>query len=73
MGRALDALGGRAPIAEQHTPVTLIGRAAEGRWTRVDGIAPPARLAEEVRAYLSRGLAAPGAGGRRVDDPWRNF
>nr|AYM54203.1 membrane protein [Sorangium cellulosum] len=52
VNRVLDALGGRAPIKERHAPITLIGRAAEGRWTRVDGIAPPARLAEEVRAYL---------------------
>ncbi|WP_437489541.1 SCO family protein [Sorangium sp. So ce1014] len=73
VGRVLDALGGRAPIKEQHTPITLIGRAAEGRWTRIDGIAPPARLAEEVRAFLSRWPAAQSAGGRRLDDPWRNF
>ncbi|WP_437817475.1 SCO family protein [Sorangium sp. So ce1078] len=73
VSRVLDALGGRAPIKEQHTPVTLIGRAAEGRWTRIDGIAPPARLAGEVRAFLWRGTAAQGAGGRRLDDPWRNF
>ncbi len=73
VGRVLDALGGRAPIKEQHTPITLIGRAAEGRWTRIDGIAPPARLAEEVRAFLARWPAAQSAGGRRLDDPWRNF
>ncbi|WP_437638397.1 SCO family protein [Sorangium sp. So ce854] len=63
VGRVLGALGGRAPIKEQHAPVTLIGREAEGRWTRVDGIAPPARLAEEVRAFLSRGPAAQRASG----------
>ncbi|WP_437680058.1 SCO family protein [Sorangium sp. So ce131] len=62
--RVLDALGGRAPVKEQHTPITLIGRAAEGRWTRVDGIAPPGRLAEEVRAFLPggpQGARAPAA------------
>ncbi|XXT22593.1 SCO family protein [Sorangium sp. So ce429] len=69
VGRVLDALGGRAPIKEQHTPVTLIGREAEGRWTRVDGIAPPARLAEEVRAFLSRGPAAQRASGGSPPDP----
>ncbi|WP_437534837.1 SCO family protein [Sorangium sp. So ce726] len=56
--RVLAALGGRAPIKERHTPISLIGREAEGRWTRVDGIAPPRRLAEEVRAFLPRGPAA---------------
>ncbi|AUX41164.1 hypothetical protein SOCE26_025710 [Sorangium cellulosum] len=62
--RVLDALGGRAPVKEQHAPITLIGRAAEGRWTRVDGIAPPGRLAEEVRAFLPggpQGTRAPAA------------
>ncbi|XXX80117.1 SCO family protein [Sorangium sp. So ce134] len=73
VSRVLDALGGRAPIKEQHTPVTLIGRPAEGRWTRVDGLATPARLAQEVRAFLPRSATAAGAGGRRLDDPWRNF
>ncbi|MGK3995622.1 SCO family protein [Sorangium sp. So ce1024] len=63
VNRVLDALGGRAPIKEQHAPVTLIGREAEGRWARVDGIAPPARLAEEVRAFLPRGPAAQRASG----------
>lgn len=55
VNRVLDALGGRAPSKEGHTPLTLIGRAAEGRWTRVDGIAPPRRLADEIRAFLPRG------------------
>ncbi|WP_437602005.1 SCO family protein [Sorangium sp. So ce590] len=58
VNRVLGALGGRAPIKERHTPISLIGREAEGRWTRVDGIAPPRRLAEEVRAFLPRGPAA---------------
>jgi protein SCO1/2 len=52
VARVLGALGGRAPVKERHTPLTLIGRAAEGRWTRVDGIASPGRLAEEIRAFL---------------------
>ncbi|XXT22646.1 SCO family protein [Sorangium sp. So ce429] len=63
VNRVLDALGGRAPIKERHAPITLIGRAAEGRWTRVDGIAPPARLADEVRAFLRPGPAAWGGSG----------
>lgn len=63
VNRVLDALGGRAPIKERHTPVTLIGREAEGRWVRVEGIAQPGRLADEVRAFLPRGLSARSAGG----------
>ncbi|WP_437551924.1 SCO family protein [Sorangium sp. So ce367] len=64
VNRVLDALGGRAPIKERHAPITLIGREAEGRWTRVEGIAPPGRLADEVRAFLPpRGAAARSAGG----------
>ncbi|WP_437592285.1 SCO family protein [Sorangium sp. So ce1000] len=63
VNRVLDALGGRAPIKERHEPVTLIGREAEGRWTRVEGIAPPGRLADEVRAFLPGGPAARSAGG----------
>lgn len=55
VARVLEALGGRAPVKERHTPVTLIGRPAEGRWTRVDGIASPGRLAEEIRALLPAG------------------
>ncbi|AKT37624.1 SCO family protein [Chondromyces crocatus] len=50
--RVLDGLGGRVPMPAQHTPVTLIGSAGKGRWTRIDGIAPPERLAKEVHAYL---------------------
>ncbi|WP_437691735.1 SCO family protein [Sorangium sp. So ce176] len=63
VNRVLEALGGRAPIKERHTPITLIGREAEGRWVRVEGIASPGRLAEEVRAFLARGPAARRAGG----------
>jgi protein SCO1/2 len=47
--RVLRALGGYAPVKEEHTPVTLIGRADEGRWRRVYGIAPPERLLTEIR------------------------
>lgn len=63
VNRVLDALGGRAPIKERHTPLTLIGRMAEDRWVRVEGIAPPKRLADEVRAFLSHGRVARSAGG----------
>lgn len=52
VARVLDAFGGRAPVKERHAPVTLLGRASEGRWTRVDGIAPPRRLADEIRSIL---------------------
>ncbi|WP_437717018.1 SCO family protein [Sorangium sp. So ce448] len=64
VNRVLDALGGGAPIKERHAPITLIGREAEGRWTRVEGIAPPGRLADEVRAFLPpRGASARSVGG----------
>jgi protein SCO1/2 len=59
VARALEAFGGRAPVKEQHAPLTLLGRASEGRWRRVDGIAPPRRLADEIRSLLQpRGAAA---------------
>jgi protein SCO1 len=51
VGRVLDALGGRSPAKESHAPLTLIGSAGEGRWTRVDGIAPARRLADEIEAF----------------------
>jgi cytochrome oxidase Cu insertion factor (SCO1/SenC/PrrC family)/ABC-type branched-subunit amino acid transport system substrate-binding protein len=64
VARALEALGGRAPVKERHTPLTILGRPSEGRWTRVDGIAPPRRLAEEIRSLLQpRGPAARSARG----------
>jgi protein SCO1/2 len=52
--RVLRALGGYAPIKEEHTPVTLIGRVDEGRWARVHGIAPPERLLAEIRGMAPR-------------------
>ena len=59
VARVLEAFGGRAPVKEQHAPLTLLGRASEGRWRRVDGIAPPRRLADEIRSLLQpRGPAA---------------
>lgn len=62
VGRVLRALGGSAPIREQHAPFTLIGSTAEGRWTRVDGVAPAERLLAEVRAFVEdRGAGARGA------------
>ncbi|EYF00437.1 SCO family protein [Chondromyces apiculatus] len=50
--RVLDALGGRVAEPALHTPVTLIGSASRGSWVRVDGIAPPSRLGEELQAFL---------------------
>ncbi len=59
VARVLEAFGGRAPVKEQHAPLTLLGRPSEGRWRRVDGIAAPRRLADEIRSLLQpRGAAA---------------
>ncbi|UQA63497.1 SCO family protein [Polyangium aurulentum] len=62
--RVLRALGGYAAVKEEHTPVTLIGRADEGRWRRVHGIAPPDRLLAEIRGAAPRGAIAVEAAGR---------
>jgi protein SCO1/2 len=52
----LKALGGYAGAKERHTPLTLIG--SNGRWRRVEGLAGPERLAEEVRAlHAARSVA----------------
>jgi protein SCO1/2 len=48
VARVLRALGGYAGAKERHAPLTLIG--SNGRWRRVEGLAGPERLAEEIRA-----------------------
>ena len=46
------ALAVFTPDLDSHAPVVLIGDDATGRWTRSDGLAPAARLAEQIRALL---------------------
>lgn len=51
------ALAVFTPDLDSHAPVVLIGDDATGQWTRADGLAPAARLAEQVRALLAPAAA----------------
>lgn len=52
VARVLRGLGGQAFVREGHRPLTLIGSASDRRWQRVDGIAPPDRLATWIRPLV---------------------
>lgn len=45
VARVQKALGGAVSAKERHAPITMIGNLEQGRWRRVDGLAPAARLA----------------------------
>jgi protein SCO1/2 len=60
VGRVLDALRGETGAKEGHSPVTLLGSAAAGRWARVYGLAPAERLHRELQAFLPA-FPAPGS------------
>jgi protein SCO1/2 len=48
LDKLLRALGGYTAQKEDHTPTVLIGNAQRNKWTRVYGVAKPARLAETI-------------------------
>jgi protein SCO1 len=50
--RALKALGGFTSVKENHSSLVLIGSSAKQQWTRVNGLASPARLAEIISGML---------------------
>ena len=52
VARVLRGLGGQAFVREGHRPLTLIGSAPDRRWQRVDGIAPPDRLAAWIQPLV---------------------
>jgi protein SCO1 len=58
IGEVLAALGARVADKQAHTPLVLIGSAARGSWTRVNGLAPPAVLLAAIDAAAGQGAAA---------------
>jgi protein SCO1/2 len=54
LDKLLRALGGYTARKEDHTPTVLIGDAQRNRWTRVYGVAKPARLAETIEQLIDR-------------------
>ena len=52
IARVQRALGGEAFVKEGHRPLTLIGKAGEGRWQRVHGIAAPQKLGAWIRQLV---------------------
>ena len=46
--RVLQALGGWVPDKTSHTPVTLVGNPATGKWIRLNGMPTPSRLREAL-------------------------
>jgi protein SCO1 len=52
LDKLLRALGGYTARKEDHTPTVLIGDAQRNRWTRVYGVAKPARLAEAIEQLI---------------------
>ena len=59
--RVLKAFGAYTPNPEDHPPMTLVGHAASGQWTRLYGIAG----ADELQAHVERAVAATAAGAHR--------
>jgi protein SCO1 len=52
LDKLLLALGGYTARKEDHTPTILIGDAKRNKWTRVYGIAKPARLKETIEGLI---------------------
>jgi protein SCO1 len=52
LDKLLRALGGYAARKEDHTPTVLIGDAERNKWTRVYGLAKPAKLAETIQQLI---------------------
>ena len=63
--RLLKALHSFTPNKQDHTPIVWIGDAARNMWTRANGLASPAQLAEIAQRYLGEpGRTRPGPGTR---------
>ena len=52
--RIAKALGAYSGSALNHSPVAVIGNDASGKWTRVNGLVPPAKLVTMIDAHRTR-------------------
>jgi protein SCO1/2 len=59
--RLLRALGAYTADRADHSPITLLGDDAAGRWTRAYGLASPAKLVEILNGLASPAVAKPAA------------
>jgi protein SCO1/2 len=59
--RVLKAFGAYTPNPEDHPPMTLVGHAASGQWTRLYGFA----AVDELQSHVDKAVAAAGSGAHR--------
>ena len=52
--RIAKALGAYSGSALNHSPIAIIGNDASGKWTRVNGLVPPAKLVTMIDAHRTR-------------------
>ncbi|NIT75739.1 MAG: SCO family protein, partial [Thermoplasmata archaeon] len=50
--KLLKALKVFTPDKNDHSPIVLVGDEGRDEWTRAYGLAPPAKLAEAIQAFL---------------------
>lgn len=59
--RVLKAFGAYTPNPEDHPPITLVGNAASGQWTRLYGFAS----VDELQSHVEQALASGSAGAHK--------
>jgi protein SCO1/2 len=54
--RSFGIVGGSGSAADRdlHTGMLVVGHEEQGRWARIDALAPPARIADFVRRVVDR-------------------